>query len=316
MGFLVTDDGTLRRRLGRRGCSQGRLSLGEDRKLVSSGEKEGPRERMHGLACSRRARTHGAKFGICGSLGGRMGNWDGNKATAHDWLRFVMKGERQRRTLPSEVVAGAHTQLPAPHTQLGHSATVPVGMERQAGRAKWVGGTLEMEGSMEGAFHRGKRGRCGCGPPLLVAGASQSARPVWGLLRERERCNLRQSWGEPSLVHGPSPGLLAVFSKTRRTRYCRPKTLDSPMPRRSRSTSWWENAGHARCRHSAGLTTNPGFNKNPRRQDAAPHNTCNRGVARTPVFPAAEPSTCERPKMRTIKDGPGTQRHRPGRVGV
>ena len=52
-------------------------------------------------------------------------------------------------------------------------------------------------------------GTCGCDvgvrPRLLVAGASQRLRPGWGLLRERERCNLSETRGGSSLVRRGEP---------------------------------------------------------------------------------------------------------------
>ena len=159
------------------------------------------------------------EFGIGGPrLGGRANGQLGmeiqNTTRPHDWSCILMKGDRQG---PHKVL-GAHT-----HT---HTHT-------EGGRAKWVGGTLE-DGREHGrGIHRGKRGASGCGPPpFWPAGASQTTRLWWGPLQQRERPISGAAWAGRSLARQASPGLLAVFSKNRRTRYCRPKPSNRPCPPR------------------------------------------------------------------------------------
>jgi hypothetical protein len=82
-------------------------------------------------------------------------------------------------------------------------------------------------------------------PSFLAAGASQTARLRWGLLQQRERSISGAAWAGRSLAHQASPGLLAVFSKNRRTRYCRPQPSNRPCPPR-------RNAGPVHPPHSAG----------------------------------------------------------------
>ena len=61
-------------------------------------------------------------------------------------------------------------------------------------------------GTLEGGRTSGEARKVWVPGPLLpVAGASQNAGTGWGRLRERERFNLRNSWGGPSVVHRSLP---------------------------------------------------------------------------------------------------------------
>jgi hypothetical protein len=160
------------------------------------------------------------EFGIgrwpWGRANGQLGMEIQNTTRPHDWSCILMKGDRQG---PRKVVRRTHTHT---HT------------EAEGGETKWVEHTWKMEGSMEGgSIHRGKRGTSGCGPPPFW-----QREPVKPAGCGGDCCNDGKgaisgaAWAGRSLAHQASPGLLAVFSKNRRTRYCRPKPSNRPCPPR------------------------------------------------------------------------------------
>ncbi len=203
------------------------------------------------------------------------------KAAPLDCPLVLMKGDG-RATLQGPSKGSKHC-TPYPKAQGARCASerecvrrAAGWLERQAGRPE-NGRTFEPgerlgkdgtwkgshgKGPIHGSIHRGwVRNlwvRCGCATPLLlVAGASQRPRLGWGLLRERERCNLSESRGGSSLVRRGEPLASRRLLEKPSNTLLHTSALDSPVPPQpvpQLVPAAHEGMGHGR-RHSAGCST-------------------------------------------------------------
>lgn len=94
--------------------------------------------------------------------------------------------------------------------------------------------TTKWKGAWKGQFNRGKRGRCGCAPLLLVEGASKIARLGWARVGHAAQAGKVQSQEEPGwTLTGPSRCPLAFWLPSRKPvehATAKPKTSTRPCP--------------------------------------------------------------------------------------
>jgi hypothetical protein len=211
---------------------------------------------MHGLACSRRARTHGANS-VSAALG--EGEWAiGNGNTEYNptprLVLYLMKGDRHG---PRKVV-GAHTHTT--HTEGG---------DEMGGWNTW-----KMEGSMEGASIGGSAEPVGAGPLLSGSGSQSDSPAVVGTAATTGKVQSQEQPGPGA--HWPVKLPLVFWLSSRKT--VERATADQ-HPRIARA----RREGMQACPPATQCRTPPNFNKLPR-SDAARHQICNRHVARGASF--------------------------------